>query len=80
MYSLSVRGCAGWRTVRQGAPAAGGACCSHGLPPGASPSGVGPAVFSIGSAQVFIFVHFISDAVSPEKNSPLMVGCGYDLI
>lgn len=51
-----------------------------GLPPGASHSGVGPAVFSIGSAQVFIFVHFISDAVSPEKNSPLMVGCGYDLI
>lgn len=33
--------------------------------------GVGPAVFSIGSTQVFIFVHFISDAVSPE--SPLMV-------
>lgn len=43
-----------------------------GLPPGGSHSGVGPAVFSIGSAQVFIFVPFISDAVSPEK-SPLMV-------
>lgn len=38
-----------------------------GLPPGGSYSGVGPAVFSIGSAQVFIFVHFISDAVSLEK-------------